>query len=104
MTPIGSSSGSQPDRARDMVVGQAQFWTGIDPRISLRTDATGTEGGGAAAPAPPNRFPPPPTLPKLTVHIFQARLSREGAKAKAINCHEDRVSCDCRHFRKRTPT
>ena len=35
MTPIGSSSGSQPDRARDMVVGQAQFWTGIDPRISL---------------------------------------------------------------------
>ena len=41
---------------------------------------------------------------RVTVHIFQARLSREGAKAKAINCHEDRVSCDCRHFRKRTPT
>ena len=41
---------------------------------------------------------------RVTVQIFQARLSREGAKAKAINCHEDRVSCDCRHFRKRTPT
>ena len=40
----------------------------------------------------------------MTVRIFQARLSREGAKAEAINCHEDRVPCDCRHFRKRTPT
>ena len=85
-------------------------------------------------PPPPMVSPPPPTLPKpnlcdcahvfhmrapkancdedrvprrpirVTVHIFHARLSREGAKAKAINCHEDRVSCDCRHFRKRTPT
>ena len=29
---------------------------------------------------------------RVTVHIFQARLSREGAKAKAINRHEDRVT------------
>ena len=47
-------------------------------------------------------MPRPPI--RVTVHIFQARLSREGAKAEAINCHEDRVPCDCRRFRKRTPT
>ena len=83
---------------------------------------------GSPTPPPP-WYPPPPTLPKpklcdcahfshmrapkattvtriasQDVHIFQARLSREGAKAEAINCHEDRVPCDCRHFRKRTPT
>ena len=87
--------------------------------------------GSRFADPPPPMVSPPPTLPqpklcdcahegsksdnchedrvprrpiRVTVHIFQARLSREGAKAEAINCHEDRVPCDCRHFRKRTPT
>ena len=87
-------------------------------------------GSRFADPPPPQWYPPPPTLPKpnlydfphegsksdnchedrvprrpirVTVHIFQARLSREGAKAKAINRHEDPVPCDCRHFRKRIP-